>query len=709
MLHRVHCYLEHRTLRLNQRYTYLADTSCVKGMRVRVPFGNQKVVGIVVDTEANTKDETLAFELKEIEEILDCEPVLNDELIDLALWLSSETLAPAISCFQVMLPKLKNIKSTQQRIKTQLWVRKIKEPLTLTIKQQSTWDLFDREIVLTDLKRLGGTSIESLIKNGYCEKFEREVEYQTQSIDNLSCRLTLSDEQVTALDKIRHSEKVVCLFGQTGSGKTEVYLQLAQEALENNKQALICVPEIGLTPQMVDRVQKRFGKDVIVYHSHLNDTERYLQYQRVLKGEKTVVVGTRSAIFLPFQDLALIVLDEEHDSSYKQDSHPRYHTRDIAIKRAETHQSLVVLGSATPSFETFARATKGNYELVRMPKRVSGELPQIFYVSPERNQRQILAKEIVNAIQKRLDDHEQILLLINRRGYTPILQCSACQKSIECPNCDRLMHVHKADHKLKCHSCGYEKELVEVCPSCGSHHLRMLGLGTQKVEEELLKLFPSIRLLRMDRDTTNIKNGHVKILTQFEQGKADLLLGTQMIAKGLDMPKVSLSIILEIDQSLLGIDYRSVEDAFALLVQSAGRAGRLSKHGQVFVQTRLKDHYALKFAQNHDYEAFFLAEMKYRHLGQNPPYTYLISLTLSSETKEDAMNPLFHIKDKFDSTLTVLGPSDGGKLQNRYRARLILKGKDLDLLRESVSRLIPELPIKQNVDVIVDVNPRSLF
>lgn len=709
MKHRVHTYLEHRTLRLNQRFTYLADISCINGMRVKVPFGNQEIVGIVVDTEDHNPEEVLSYELKEVLEVLDDQAVLNDELIDLALWLAKETLAPTISCFQAMLPKLKNIRSSQQSIKQNLWVKKIKEPQKFSDKQKLIWDAFKLEGNYTELKKIYGAAIDTLIKNGYLLRYEKEASYLNIEKAQKQRSYNLSVDQVEALDKIRHSEKVVCLFGKTGSGKTEVYLQLAQEALDQNKQALICVPEIGLTPQMVERVQKRFGQDVIVYHSHLNDTERYLQYKRVLEGEKTIVVGTRSAIFLPFQDLSLIVIDEEHDSSYKQESHPRYHIRDIAIKRAETHGATLVLGSATPAFETFARAVKGNYELVRMPNRVSGSLPKIHYVSPARYQKQILSDEIVKAIQKRMDDHEQILCLINRRGYTPILQCSACQKSVECPNCDRLLHVHKTDHKLKCHSCGYERELEMKCPSCGSSYMRMLGLGTQKVEEELHQLFPTLRVIRMDRDSTTRKHAHENILSAFEKGEADMLLGTQMIAKGLDMPKVSLSIILEIDQSLLGPDYRSVEDAFSLLVQSAGRAGRLSNHGEVYVSTRMTEHYALKYAQNHDYEAFFSHEMQVRHQGNNPPYSYLLSITLSSTNEEEILNPLHMIKDQFDPTIRVLGPSDLGKLQNRYRARLILKGKDLDLMRENVKRLLPEMPIKQSVDVVIDINPRSLL
>lgn len=708
-MHRVQLYLEHRTLRLNQTYTYLADDHVVAGMRVKVDFGHQSLVGFVVKTDAHHEEDVLEYELKPIQECLDDGPVLNQELIELALWMSKETCAPVVTCFQAMLPKINNIKSSAKALPKERWVSRHDLGLTLTPKQQAAYDDCAFERKYADLKKNHGSCVDTLIKKGVLILSAKDQTYLPQHIERKPAPHRLSLDQSAALDLIRHSQKPVCLFGATGSGKTEIYLALAQEALDRHQQALICVPEIGLTPQMVARVKERFGQDVIVYHSHLSAKERFLQYQRVKAGEKTVVVGTRSAIFLPFTQCSLFVLDEEHDGSYKQESHPRYHTRDIALKRAQTHQATLILGSATPSFETYARALKGVYQLVTLKERVKGVLPKIAFVTPAKGQRGLLAEATRLGIQQRLDAHQQVIILLNRRGYAPILQCMECGKAIECPSCDRLLHVHRDEGLMKCHSCGHQVTIPTQCPNCQSRHLRMLGVGTQRLEEELHLTFPQARLLRLDKDSTQAKEAHTDILSAFEAGEADILLGTQMIAKGLDIPKVTLSVVLEIDQSLLRPDYRSVEDAFDLLVQTAGRSGRSHQTGEVIVQTRLPDHYAFKFAKDHDFDAFFRHEMRFRQLGQNPPYTYLVAVTLSADVRELALQPLSILMERFDAQTKVLGPADLGKLQNRYRARLILKGKDLDALRAEILRLLPEVPMHAKTDWVIDVNPRSLF
>jgi len=709
-MHLVHLYLEHRTLKLNQTYTYLAPHHCVKGMRVRVPFGAQNLVGFVVKTEEFNADVDLGYELKEVIEVIDETAVLNDELLNLGLWMAEETLAPVVSCFQAMLPKLSNIRSSVKTIRLERWVIKTGQPNKLSPTQQAVWDVVSHESLYTPLKKRFGSPVDTLIKKGFLTTEEREIDYRSQLKDKQESYLSLSLDQVAALKAIRQADKAVCLFGTTGSGKTEIYLTLAEEALKAGHQALILVPEIGLTPQMVARVQARFGQDVIVYHSHLNDTERYLQYKRVRDGEKTVVVGTRSAIFLPFHDLSLIVLDEEHDNSYKQESHPRYHTKDIALKRAETFKAKVILGSATPSFETYARALKEVYTLVKLEARVKGELPKIQVVTPLRQQRQILAPETLKAIQTCLDLHQQVIILLNRRGYAPILQCLVCAKAIECPSCDRLLNVHKEDNLLKCHSCGYQTPLVHVCPHCQSTQLRMLGVGTQRLEEEIRQRFPTAKVLRLDSDSASKKNAHGQILEAFSNHEADILLGTQMIAKGLDIPSVTLSIILEIDQSLLRSDYRSVEEAFDLVVQTAGRSGRSDQMGKVIVQSRLEDHYVHQFAKKHDFDGFFRYEMNFRKVGQNPPYTYLISINASAPSQALAAQVLYTLMEALQSsTLTCLGPSDLGKVQNHYRARLILKGKDLNQMRMMLQEKLGQLSVHPSCELTVDVNPRSLF
>lgn len=706
--HRVELYLEHRSLRLNQVYSYLAPSSCIRGMRVRVPFGNQIVLGFVIASYPHL-GEDFGYELKEVIEVLDEEPVLSEELIQLGEWMSHAFMSSTISCFQAMLPKVKNIKTMNVKIKQERILHKNVLTLKLSPKQKEIYDALVDEENYTLAKKKYKNVLDTLIQKACVDVEVIEARYKVKTIEHLSHAPKLSDEQVHALNQIRSSNKPVCLFGTTGSGKTEIYLALAQEAMKLKRQALILVPEIGLTPQMIKRVQDRFGQDVVVYHSHLNPTERYQQYKRILNQESLLVVGTRSALFLPFVDLALIVLDEEHDGSYKQDAQPRYHALDIALRRAQTHKSLLVLGSATPSFETFARASKGIYELVRLSKRVQGILPSLRAIVPNKTHKEALSVESLKAIEDRLHKHQQVIILLNRRGYAPMVECMSCHHTLECPHCDRLLHYHKEDHKLKCHECGYETQMVESCPSCSSKYLRTLGLGTQKLVESLSTHFPHARILRMDRDSTHVKDGHEKILSQFERHEADILVGTQMIAKGLDMPLVSLSIILGIDQSLLGMDYRSIEDGFDLLVQTAGRSGRKDIKGEVIVETRLKEHYAIQAALNHDYERFFVKEMQYRHLSQNPPYQYLVTLSISASKAHEASLVLQHIMPLFDPSITVLGPADLGKVMNRYRSRLILKAKDLELMRDELDRLMVNLALKYDMEYSIDVNPRSLF
>lgn len=706
--HRVDLYLEHRSLRLNQVYSYLAPNTCTRGMRVKVPFGNQIVLGFVIQSYPYHEEE-LSYELKDVLEVLDDEAVLNEELIQLGEWMSHHFMSSTISCFQAMLPKAKNIRSSHVSIKKERILHKRDVHIELSPKQRHVYEsVLDNENY-TLAKKKYKTVLDTLIQKGCLELEVVEASYQVKPIETRNHAPKLSDEQLSALNQIRSSDKPVCLFGTTGSGKTEIYLALAEEAIQAKKQALLLVPEIGLTPQMIQRVQDRFGQDVVVYHSHLNPTERYLQYKRILNQEALLVVGTRSAIFLPFVDLALIVIDEEHDGSYKQDSQPRYHVLDVALERAKKHQSRVVLGSATPSFETFARASKGVYHLVRLNKRVQGILPTLKAVVPNRLNKEPLSQESLKAIEDRLAKKEQVIILLNRRGYAPIVECMSCHHTMDCPQCDRLLHYHKEDHKLKCHECGFERPMVESCPKCSSQYIRTLGLGTQRLVEVLSAHFNEARILRMDRDTTSVKNGHEKILSQFERHEADILVGTQMIAKGLDMPMVSLSIILGIDQSLLGMDYRSIEDGFDLLVQTAGRAGRKDIEGEVIVETRLKDHYAIQAALSHDYESFFVKEMQYRHLSQNPPYQYLVTLSISASKPTEGSDVLRHIIPSFDPSITVLGPSDLGKVMNRYRSRLILKAKDLELIRDELNRLMPNLSLKYDMELSVDVNPRSLF
>jgi primosomal protein N' (replication factor Y) (superfamily II helicase) len=566
------------------------------------------------------------------------------------------------------------------------------------------------DCLMTQIKGSKST-LKTMIKNGYIEVYTKEKTYQDQTYKQKLPDYELSDKQKNALDLIHKSDKdVMCLFGKTGSGKTELYLKLAEEALKLGKQSLICVPEIALTEQMVRRVQERFGQDVVVYHSHLSDHERYLQYKRVSQNDVSLVVGTRSSIFLPFKDLAWIILDEEHDSSYKQEALPYYHTRDIAIKRASYFKAKVLLGSATPSFETYARALKNVYQLVELDERVKGIMPEIKLVHNPRHRRTILAQETIDFIQNKVSKNEQIILLLNRRGFAPVFQCVECSKAIECKACDRLMVYHKEDNLLKCHSCGLSHPIPQACPSCGSHQLRMMGYGTQRLEEEIISRIEGIRILRMDKDSTSKKKGHQIILDAFNNHEADILLGTQMIAKGLDNPLVSGSIILDIDRSLLRTDYRSIEDAFSLILQTAGRSGRSSLKSEVLIQSDLHDHYVFHSVFKHDYPRFFMQEMQYRKLGQNPPYTFLITITLFGSNQEVLSRNARKLYEALaHDTIKCLGPSDMGKVNYSYKNRIILKGRDLNEMRHFLKQTLDETVMVHKWDCLIDVNPMGIL
>ncbi|MGB7595871.1 MAG: primosomal protein N', partial [Erysipelotrichaceae bacterium] len=672
-----HIWIQHRTLHLNSTFTYLCDGfSLCPGQRVEVMFNHRKIVGFVAQVE-ETKvsrevwEQDAGYKLSSILSVLDETPVLNDELFQLGLWLSRMTISPVIACFQTMLPRYLNPRSNTRKPVVELWLQ-INPNHIVPDKYADIFRSIEavEGMRYRDAKENFGSRVDTMVKHGYLDKIERNAVYREKPVETKEAGYDLSENQWDALHKIKASKnKNILLFGPTGSGKTEIYLHLAQEAIDEGKQALILVPEISLTPQMVKRVEERFGQDVILYHSQLNDNQRFQQYSRVLAGEAAVVVGTRSAIWLPFSDLKLIVLDEEHDNSYKQDSLPKYHCRDVAMQRAKHFGATVMMGSATPSLDTFARAKRGVYELIELDNRIAGILPEVKLVAPD--PRKQVAQGIRDAIADRLEKGEQTLILLNRRGYAPVLQCVDCGHIEMCDDCERPLSVHKEDNILKCHSCGITKPLIDRCPACGNTHLRMIGSGTQKVEEELRTTFPNARITRMDSDSTSRKDSHEKLLEEFAQHRSDILLGTQMIAKGLDIPNVTLAVVLGVDQALMRSDVRSVEETFALLVQAAGRSGRGEGKGEVLVQTRADDHYAIVCALKHDYLRFFAIEMRYRKLGQNPPYTYLIALEWTSKLHASALYGARRAVEllAIHEECRILGPFDLGKTKGSYRVR----------------------------------------
>ena len=720
----VQVWIEHASLKLDQTYTYLSDDDMLqRGMRVNINFNGRNIVGFVesvsdVKESIEELNERLGFQVKRIDSVLDTEPLLTEELHDLALWMAKETVSPVISCFQAMLPSKIKPSSTSQRIKMENWVKPSgNTDFALTVKQKEALEALvsEKEMTLTQWRSRYKSVSKKLEEMGAVQQFQKEAKAHLESCE-LKEDLVLSDLQKKARQEIEQSDKqVVLLHGVTGSGKTEIYLQMARSVIASKRQVLILVPEISLTPQMVQRVKERFGSDVAIYHSGLSAQEKYEQYQLIRHRQVHVVVGTRSAVFMPFDDLGLIVMDEEHDQSYKQDSMPQYHCRDVCIYRAFQHGCKVVLGSATPSLDSYARALKGVYSLVSLSERINHALPKVETVSMRESMRKgqgyLISSELKQKISERLEHHEQVILLLNRRGYTPVMRCADCGETVMCEHCDVAMSYHKEEHCLKCHVCGAIKPVLRVCPSCRSSHWMMSGYGTQRLEEEVQKLFPTARILRMDADTTSRKNAHQTLLEKFGAHQADILIGTQMIAKGLDYPDVTLVGVLNADAGLNHTDFRSVETTFHLIVQASGRSGRSAKTGEVVLQGYDVNHYAIQYGAQSNYLGFFKKEMEYRKLSQNPPYTYLISIVLSDASalcvQQEAQ--FFAVQLRKNVGFKVLGPSELNRIQDRHRARILCKGKDLAQMKEAVRKAVEAFRTeKKRCSLSVDVNPQHL-
>ncbi|WP_374719146.1 primosomal protein N' [Parageobacillus toebii] len=536
-------------------------------------------------------------------------------------------------------------------------------------------------------------SLKALAAKGLVVEKEIEVyrdPYEHRSFSK-TAPLPLTDEQEKALsaivERVRANEhEVFLLYGVTGSGKTEVYMQAIEEVLRQGKEAIVLVPEISLTPQMVERFKGRFGSQVAVLHSGLSVGEKYDEWRKIHRKEVQLVVGARSAIFAPFENLGMIIIDEEHETSYKQEENPRYHARDVAIYRARVHGCPVVLGSATPSLESFARAKKGVYQLLTLQKRISDNgMPDVHVVDMREElrsgNRSMFSRSLFEKLKDRLHKGEQSVLFLNRRGYSTFVMCRDCGYVIRCPHCDISLTYHRVEQRLKCHYCGHEEPITYRCPSCGSEHIRFFGTGTQKVEEELTKLLPEARVIRMDVDTTSRKGAHERLLAEFGAGKADILLGTQMIAKGLDFPKVTLVGVLAADTMLHLPDFRASEKTFQLLTQVSGRAGRHELPGEVVIQTYTPEHYSITLAAKHDYDAFYQREMVLRKMYGYPPFYYLTLITVSHPeiTKAVAVTEKIaaYLRAQLSNEAIILGPvaSPIARLHDRYRYQCMIKYK----------------------------------
>ncbi|REK76390.1 primosomal protein N' [Paenibacillus paeoniae] len=593
-------------------------------------------------------------------------------------------------------------------------------------------------------------SIKALVEKGLLEL--REVESGRDPYGDRSFKRTqplpLMDGQQAVFGRIIASldegkGRTMLLHGVTGSGKTEVYLQSIQYCLEQGRQAIVLVPEISLTPQMVERFKGRFGEAVAVLHSRLSSGERFDEWRKIRSKRAQVAIGARSAIFAPFDHIGLIIIDEEHESSYKQEESPKYHARDVAVRRASHHGATVILGSATPSMESFAAAKRsaphgdgGASALLPMPERVGGRpMPTVDVVDMREElrggNRSMFSRQLYEKLQERLERGEQSVLLLNRRGYSTFVMCRSCGHTASCPHCDISLTYHQKTRVLRCHYCGHAEQAPTECPACSSEHIRYFGTGTQRVEEELAKLFPGIRVIRMDVDTTTEKHAHEKLLKRFGERQADVLLGTQMVAKGLDFPYVTLVGVIAADTSLHLPDFRAAEKTFQLLTQVAGRAGRHELEGEVVIQTYTPEHYAITTAQQHDYAAFIGEELRHRSVMGYPPYCRLVLVTMSHEQ----LPLLISVSDRFAAelrelaqhegllaplgsglprALEVLGPvaSPIARMKDRYRFQCVIKYRgsiDASALVRRVLQPFTEGPPQKNVTFSVDVDPQVIL
>ena len=577
---------------------------------------------------------------------------------------------------------------------------------------------------LLEASQVSASSLKTALKHGYIKS--QKVSVYRDPLAHLeveqSQSRTLTEAQEAVYEQVAQAleaqqDQTFLLEGVTGSGKTEVYLQLMAKASQMGRGAILLVPEIALTPQMVRQVKSRFQTGVAVLHSGLTNSQKYDEWRRIIRGQATIVVGARSSIFAPIRDLGLVIIDEEHETTYKQSDTPRYHAREVAIWRCHYHQAPLLLGSATPSLESRSRAQVGRYQHLRLPERVNGRpLPPVTLVDMTKEMAQQTTDELSSVLKDKIADRlakgQQIVLLLNRRGYASYMLCRECGQVIQCPRCDISLTYHKHEHRLKCHYCDYQSPVPDRCPNCHSDYLRTFGLGTQKIEELLNQHFPDARVIRMDMDTTRKKGQHEALLDRFRRHEADILLGTQMIAKGLDFESVTLVGVINADTALNLPDFRAGEKTFQLLTQVAGRTGRGRFEGEVLIQTYNPDHYVMQLAQQHDYESFFYYEMKRRHLGHYPPYFYTTLITISSKYQAKAQAMSHQVKQALlasGAAIEILGPSQGAiaRINERYYFQLLLKYKDGQVIKESLGAILDQsqLEAKQGIYITIDHEP----
>lgn len=700
---------------LEKTFTYKipSDMKALVGMRALVPFGPRKLEGFILSVHNGG---TYDYEIKEIISLIDDYPVINEEMLALGKFISEKCMCSLMSAYQTMLPaalKAKNKVKINKKFLT--YVEYINDENVKTEKQRELlYYIRDNSNILkSSIKQKG--ILNFLISNGNVLEVKREV-YRIDndvSLNTLDFPLTLEQENVLkCVDTSKF--KPYLLHGVTGSGKTFVYVKLIEKVLKAGKEAILLVPEISLTPQVVNIFKSHFGKIVAILHSGLSDGEKYDEWRKIERKEVSIVVGARSAIFAPFTNLGIIIVDEEHSLTYKQESNPRYSAIDIAIKRAKTYNCPVIFGSATPSVESYTRAKLGVYELLEMKERVNKNLPSVYLVDMKeefKKGNRLFSSLATEKINDRLLNGEQIIVLLNRRGFSTVVSCHECGYTHKCPNCDIPLTYHKKNNIMKCHYCDYQTYKLKKCPVCNSDDINYFGLGTEKLEEEFIRFFPKAKTVRMDVDTTSGKNAHEKIISAFKNQEYNVLVGTQMISKGLDFPLVSLVIVINGDASLNIPDFRSAERTYELLSQVAGRAGRAQIKGEVVIQGFNMNHYSIIAAKNNDYSYFYDEEIKIRKVLKYPPFYNLCLIRISGKDYDNVYNEACKISGYLKNNISdiVLGPTTSSmpKINNVYYVQIIIKYKKTNEIITHL-KFINERYKKGKVQVLVDLNPIRL-
>ena len=718
--------VEIKAKRIDKTFTYNVSNDMLNrvkvGIRVLVPFGNQKLEGFVL--KVNKENINYDYVLKDILEIIDEEPVINSEMLELGRYISKKTLSTLIGSYQAMLPSA--LKAKQGFIVNKKYASYLKlniinnvDNLVNNEKQKAIIDLLKCQgnILKKDCDDISKSAVKTLINKKIIIEVKEEVYRLTNDQIINEKTVVLNEEQNSVLEVIRTSVgsfTPFLLHGVTGSGKTEVYMHIIEDVLKLGKEAIVLVPEISLTPQMVDNFKRRFGIRIAILHSRLNNGEKYDEWRKIERKEVSIVIGARSAIFAPLTNLGIIIIDEEHSTTYKQENNPRYNAIDVALYRGKTHNCPVLLGSATPSIESYTRAKTGIYQLLELKKRVNNNLPKVLLVDMKQEFKKgarILSKILKEKIDNSLNNGEQVIILLNRRGYSTVITCHQCGYTDKCPNCDIPLTYHKASNTMRCHYCGYGNRKLTICPTCQSKDINEFGMGTQKLEEEIKVIFPTSKVIRMDVDTTGNKGSHEKIIRSFENREYDILIGTQMIAKGLDFENVTLVGVLNGDASLNIPDFRSAERTFQLLNQVSGRAGRGQKTGSVIIQTFNQDHYSIVKASNHDYLGFYNEELAIRKTLNYPPYYNLTLIKIESKDYDLALLESNKIKDYLNESLNkkviILGPSSANvlRINNIYYLQIILKYKKKDDVIGPLQAINDQYKANNKVTIEIDLNP----